>query len=298
MALANTLMPDTLSTDSLTKFLHDIRKFPLLGEKEEYQLAKQWIEKRDPNAAKQLITSHLRLVAKIAAGYRGYGLPMSELVSEGTMGLMHAVKRFDPNKGARLSTYAIWWIRASIQEYVLKSWSLVKITATNAQKKLFFNLRRLKNSLQAYDDNDLKPSDIKSIASTLDVPESDVIDMNRRLQASDSSLNAPISSSPDDGLQEWQDWLMDEQDNQEQSLASAQEHDIRWSMLQEGIKKLNQREREILDARHLTDPPKTLDELGHLHGVSKERIRQIEVKALSKLQADIHSQTLQLGYDK
>lgn len=286
----------TIAPDSLTKFMGEIRRFPMLGEKEEYELAHEWVANRNPEAAKRLITSHLRLVAKIAHGYKGYGLPVAELVSEGVLGLMQAVKRYDPEKGVRLSTYAMWWIRASIQEYILRSWSLVKITATGAQKKLFFNLRRLKGELEAYDDKELHPDDVKRIAQSLNVSEAEVLSMNQRLSGGDASLNAPAISGPDGEGTQWQDWLVDGQKNQEETYAKHQEYDVRWKLLKEGLSTLNDRERSIIEARHLEETPKTLDELSRVHNVSMERIRQIEGRAFEKLQLAVKKNAMTIGY--
>ena len=266
---------------NLARYLQEIRKFPMLSPEEEYALAKRWQEKGDLEAAHKLVTSHLRLVAKIAMGYRGYGLPLGELISEGNVGMMQAVKRFDPDRGFRLATYAMWWIRAAIQEYILHSWSLVKMGTTAAQKKLFFNLRRLKGEMQAIDDGDLKPEQVAKIAKDLDVPEQDVIQMNRRLAASDHSLNAPVRP---DGEGEWQDWLVDESDNQEVELAEREDMGKRKALLANALKTLNERERHILIERRLKDEPTTLEDLSHQYGISRERVRQIEVRAFEKLQ--------------
>jgi len=266
---------------NLTRYLQEIRKFPMLTPEEEYALAKRWQETGDLEAAHKLVTSHLRLVAKIAMGYRGYGLPIGELISEGNVGMMQAVKRFDPDRGFRLATYAMWWIRAAIQEYILHSWSLVKMGTTAAQKKLFFNLRRLKGELQAIEDGDLKPEQVAKIAKDLDVPEQDVIQMNRRLAATDHSLNAPVRV---DGEGEWQDWLVDESDNQEVELAEREDMGRRKALLANALRTLNERERHILIERRLKDEPTTLEELSHQYGISRERVRQIEVRAFEKLQ--------------
>jgi len=253
----------------------------MLEPEEEYMLAKSWREHGDADAAHRLVTSHLRLVAKIAMGYRGYGLPISELISEGNVGLMQAVKRFEPDRGFRLATYAMWWIRASIQEYVLHSWSLVKMGTTAAQKKLFFNLRRLKGQLQAIDEGDLPPETVKRIADQLNVPEDDVVQMNRRLASPDHSLNAPLQAG---GEGEWQDWLVDEGPDQETTLGESEECSQRRAMLDAALGKLNARERHILVERRLTEEPKTLEELSAEYGISRERVRQIEVRAFEKLQ--------------
>ncbi len=276
-----------LSPDSnLSRYLSEIRKIPMLEKEQEYMLAKRWQEHGDRDAAHMLITSHLRLVAKIAMGYRGYGLPLAELISEGNIGMMQAVKKFDPDRGFRLATYAMWWIRASIQEYVLRSWSLVKIGTSAAQKRLFFNLRKLKSQMQAIDDGDLNPEQVAAIATKLDVPEKDVVDMNRRLAFGDQSLNAPTRGY-DEGSTEWQDWLVDQTVNQEESLSDRQEETQRKKLLQQAMSSLNDRERAIITARRLLDTPKTLDDLSQEFGVSRERIRQIEEKAFEKLQKNM-----------
>jgi len=252
--------------------------------------AKRWREHEDPEAARRLVTSHLRLVAKIAMGYRGYGLPLSELISEGNVGMMQAVKRFDPDRGFRLATYAMWWIRAAIQEYILHSWSLVKMGTTAAQKKLFFNLRKLKGQLQAVDDGDLSPENLKKIATELDVPEADVISMNRRLASPDHSLNAPLRS---DSEGEWQDWLVDETESQETRLGEQQELGLRRDLLEKAMTHLNDRERHILGERRLKDSPTTLEDLSQQYGISRERVRQIEVRAFEKLQKAIKAAALE-----
>ena len=266
---------------NLQRYLQQIRKFPMLDKDEEYMLAKRWIEHGDTTAAEKMVTSHLRLVAKIAMGYRGYGLPVSELISEGNVGLMQAVKRFDPERGFRLATYAMWWIRAAIQEYILHSWSLVKMGTTAAQKKLFFNLRKLKGKLEALEEGDLRPEHVRKIAQELSVPEQDVVSMNRRLSAPDHSLNAPVRI---DGDGEWQDWLEDESDNQEAIIAEAQELDQRKALLRKAMDVLNERERHILTERRLKEESSTLEELSQRYGISRERVRQIEVRAFEKLQ--------------
>ncbi|PYD48979.1 RNA polymerase sigma factor RpoH [Novacetimonas cocois] len=267
--------------NNLSKYLRDIRKFPMLSPEEELKLSRRWKEKGDTEAAHKLVTSHLRLVAKIAMGYRGYGLPVGELISEGNIGMMQAVRRFDPERGFRLATYAMWWIRAAIQEYILHSWSLVKIGTTAAQKKLFFNLRRLKGQMQAIDDGDLQPEQVDKIAKSLGVPEQDVVNMNRRLSAPDHSLNAPLRS---DSEGEWQDWLVDDHDNQEQTLAEHEEYSGRQALLANAMKSLNERERHILTERRLKDDPATLEDLSHVYNISRERVRQIEVRAFEKVQ--------------
>ena len=267
---------------SLNRYLAEIRKFPILTPEQEYMLAKRFAEHQDPEAAAQLVTSHLRLVAKIAMGYRGYGLPMSELISEGNIGLMQGVKKFEPDRGFRLATYAMWWIRASIQEFILRSWSLVKMGTTAAQKKLFFNLRRMKNNLEAFEDGDLRPEDVEKIATDLGVSNEDVVSMNRRMaMGGDTSLNVPMR---EDGDGQWQDWLSDEGPLQDERVADAQEADVRHGMLVEAMADLNEREKHILAERRLAEEPKTLEELSQVYGVSRERVRQIEVRAFEKLQ--------------
>lgn len=265
----------------LSRYLAEIRKFPMLEKEEEFMLARRWHEHEDSSAAEKMVTSHLRLVAKIAMGYRGYGLPMAEVISEGNVGLMQSVKKFDPEKGFRLATYAMWWIRASIQEYILRSWSLVKLGTTAAQKKLFFNLRRIKGEIQALDEGDLKPDQVKQIADRLNVSESEVRMMNGRLSGSDASLNVPMGQ---EGDMEWQDWLADEEPNQATQFAHQQEFDARMELLSQAMGDLNEREQHILTERRLTDEPKTLEELSEVYKVSRERIRQIEVRAFEKLQ--------------
>jgi RNA polymerase sigma-32 factor len=267
----------------LARYLEEIRKFPMLDPEEEYILAKRWKEHGDVDAAHRLVTSHLRLVAKIAMGYRGYGLPMSEIISEGNVGLMQAVKRFDPDRGYRLATYAMWWIRAAIQEYILHNWSLVKMGTTAAQKKLFFNLRRLKSQLQELEEGDLRPESVREIAEALDVAEHEVIEMNRRLGGPDHSLNALLR---EDGDTEWQDWLTDDSETQEEVIAEEEELEYRRQLLEEAMKVLNDRERHILYERRLKDPPTTLEELSGQYGISRERVRQIEVRAFEKLQKE------------
>jgi RNA polymerase sigma-32 factor len=274
-------LPSVAGSGGLARYLEEIRRFPMLEPKEEYMLAKRWQEHEDTDAAQKLVTSHLRLVARIAMGYRGYGLPIGEVISEGNVGLMQAVKRFDPEKGFRLATYAMWWIKAAIQEYILRSWSLVKMGTTAAQKKLFFNLRKLKGQLQAFEDGDLRPDQVTAIATKLDVPEEDVISMNRRL-AGDSSLNAPLRADADGG--EWQDWLVDDEIDQESALADREEMDNRRGYLLEAIDTLTPREKRIFEARRLAEDPLTLEELSTEFGVSRERIRQIEVRAFEKVQ--------------
>ncbi|KKW92815.1 MULTISPECIES: RNA polymerase sigma factor RpoH [Sphingobium] len=267
---------------SLNRYLSEIRKFPILTPEQEYMLAKRYAEHADSEAAAQLVTSHLRLVAKIAMGYRGYGLPVSELISEGNIGLMQGVKKFEPDRGFRLATYAMWWIRASIQEFILRSWSLVKMGTTAAQKKLFFNLRRMKNNIEAFEDGDLHPDDVKKIATDLGVTEEDVISMNRRMaMGGDTSLNVPMR---EDGEGQWQDWLADTDPLQDERVADRQESELRHDMLVEAMDDLNDREKHILAERRLAEEPKTLEELSQVYGVSRERVRQIEVRAFEKLQ--------------
>jgi RNA polymerase sigma-32 factor len=289
MARAQTL-PMVVSESNLSRYLQEIRTFPMLEPDQEYMLAKRWREHGDTEAAHELVTSHLRLVAKIAMGYRGYGLPVSELISEGNVGMMQAVKRFEPDRGFRLATYAMWWIRAAIQEYILHSWSLVKMGTTAAQKKLFFNLRKLKGQLQAIEEGDLSPENVKKIATDLNVTEEDVVNMNRRLAAPDHSLNAPLKI---DGDGEWQDWLVDETDSQEIVLAEQQELSKRRKLLSNAMKSLNARERHILTERRLKDEPTTLEDLSKEYGISRERVRQIEVRAFEKLQRAIKAQAME-----
>jgi RNA polymerase sigma-32 factor len=284
--MAQAALPALTPESSLSGYLREIRKFPMLEPEQEFQLAKSWREDGDVDAAHELVTSHLRLVAKIAMGYRGYGLPLAELISEGNVGLMQAVKRFDPDKGFRLATYAMWWIRAAIQEYILHSWSLVKMGTTASQKKLFFNLRRLKGQLQAIDDGDMAPETVTEIATRLSVPEQDVVSMNRRMSSPDHSLNAPLQQ---DGDGEWQDWLVDESDNQEDILGDKEELETRRGMLSEAMETLNDRERHILVERRLSDNPKTLEDLSQEYDISRERVRQIEVRAFEKLQKAVRN---------
>ncbi|HEY0918217.1 RNA polymerase sigma factor RpoH [Devosia sp.] len=279
--MAQTNLPILSAEGGLSRYLQEIRKFPMLEPDEEFMLAKRYKEHGDPGAAQKLITSHLRLVAKIAMGYRGYGLPISEVISEGNVGLMHAVKRFEPDKGFRLATYAMWWIRAAIQEYVLRSWSLVKIGTTAAQKRLFFNLRKIKGQIAALDDGNLHPDQIKQIATTLSVSEQDVVSMNQRLTG-DASLNAPMRA--DEGTSEWQDWLVDDTPDQETTLGNSQEYNERMALLGNAMEDLNEREKAIFQARRLRDEPATLEELAQEYKVSRERIRQIEVRAFEKVQ--------------
>ncbi|MFM9849542.1 MAG: RNA polymerase sigma factor RpoH [Hyphomicrobiaceae bacterium] len=276
-----TLPSVAAGSGGLSRYLEEIRRFPMLEPDQEYMLAKRWQEHQDADAAQTLVTSHLRLVARIAMGYRGYGLPIGEVISEGNVGLMQAVKRFDPERGFRLATYAMWWIRASIQEYILRSWSLVKMGTTAAQKKLFFNLRRVKGQIQALEEGDLKPEHVKQIATKLGVPEEDVISMNRRLSG-DASLNAPVRADSESG--EWQDWLVDDVPDQEERLAESEELQLRRSYLERAMRALNDREKRIFEARRLQEEPATLEDLSTEFGVSRERIRQIEVRAFEKIQ--------------
>jgi len=279
--MSSRALPALHGEGGLSRYLSEIRKFPLLAPEEEYMLAKRWKEHEDSEAARKLVTSHLRLVAKIAMGYRGYGLPVSEIVAEGNVGLMQAVKRFDPERGFRLATYAMWWIRASIQEFILRSWSLVKIGTTSDQKKLFFNLRKAKNKINAIEEGDLTPEHVATLADQLGVSETELVNMNRRLSAPDSSLNAPLRI---DGDAEWQDWLPDDTIDQETRLAESEEVDERRALLNAALGELPEREREIIRARRLQDDPATLEELSHKFGISRERVRQIEVRAFDRLQ--------------
>jgi RNA polymerase sigma-32 factor len=280
-------IPATGGEAGLNRYLSEIKKFPILSPEEEYMLAKRWTEHQDTDAAAKLVNSHLRLVAKIAMGYRGYGLPVSELISEGNIGLMQGVKKFEPDRGFRLATYAMWWIRASIQEFILRSWSLVKMGTTAAQKKLFFNLRRMKNRIEAFEEGDLRPEDVAKIATDLGVSEEDVVSMNRRMaMGGDTSLNVPLR---DDSEGSWQDFLVDDEPLQDERVADAQESQVRHELLQEAMGALNERERHILTERRLTDEPKTLEELSQVYDVSRERIRQIEVRAFEKLQKALMS---------
>jgi RNA polymerase sigma-32 factor len=277
-------LPAPSPEQGLNRYLQEIRKFPLLEPEEEYMLAKAWVDHGDSEAAHKMVTSHLRLAAKIAMGYRGYGLPQAEVISEANVGLMQAVKRFDPEKGFRLATYAMWWIRASIQEYILRSWSLVKMGTTSAQKKLFFNLRKAKNRIGALEDGDLRPENVAQIANDLNVTEQEVIEMNRRLSGGDASLNATVGSSDGDSTAQWQDWLEDEDANQAEAYAESEELDTRRQMLIAAMDVLNDREKDILMERRLRDAPMTLEDLSSRYDVSRERIRQIEVRAFEKLQ--------------
>jgi RNA polymerase sigma-32 factor len=276
-------LPAPSPEQGMNRYMQEIRKFPLLEPEEEYMLAKSWVDHQDTKAAHKMVTSHLRLAAKIAMGYRGYGLPQAEVISEANVGLMQAVKRFDPEKGFRLATYAMWWIRASIQEYILRSWSLVKLGTTSAQKKLFFNLRKAKAKVGALEEGDLRPENVAKIAIDLNVSESEVIDMNRRLSGSDASLNATVGSDGDSATQ-WQDWLEDEDSDQAEHYAEKDELDTRRELLTQAMSVLNDRERDVLMERRLAEDPVTLEDLSTRYGVSRERIRQIEVRAFEKLQ--------------
>ncbi|KGJ04604.1 RNA polymerase, sigma 32 subunit, RpoH [Paracoccus halophilus] len=290
-----TNLPAPSPEQGLNRYLQEIRKFPLLEPEEEYMLAKAWVDHEDPEAAQKLVTSHLRLAAKIAMGYRGYGLPQAEVISEANVGLMQAVKRFDPEKGFRLATYAMWWIRASIQEYILRSWSLVKMGTTSAQKKLFFNLRKAKSKLGALEEGDLRPENVAQIAHDLNVSEQEVIDMNRRLSGGDASLNATVGSADGDSTAQWQDWLEDEDANQAEAFAEADEMSARREMLIAAMDVLNEREKDILMERRLRDDPMTLEDLSTRYDVSRERIRQIEVRAFEKLQKRIRELARERG---
>ena len=279
-----TNLPAPSPEQGMNRYMQEIRKFPLLEPEEEYMLAKAWDDHEDPKAAHRLVTSHLRLAAKIAMGYRGYGLPQAEVISEANVGLMQAVKRFDPEKGFRLATYAMWWIRASIQEYILRSWSLVKLGTTSAQKKLFFNLRKAKAKVGALEEGDLRPENVTKIAHDLSVSEAEVVAMNRRLAGSDASLNVTVGSDGDSTTQ-WQDWLEDEDSDQAGAYAEKDEYDMRIGLLTQAMSALNERERDVLAKRRLAEDPITLEQLSESYGVSRERIRQIEVRAFEKLQA-------------
>ena len=284
-----TSLPAPSPEQGMNRYLQEIRKFPLLEPEEEYMLAKAWTDHEDSEAAHKLVTSHLRLAAKIAMGYRGYGLPQAEVISEANVGLMQAVKRFDPEKGFRLATYAMWWIRASIQEYILRSWSLVKMGTTSGQKKLFFNLRKAKNRIGALEEGDLRPENVARIANDLNVTEQEVIDMNRRMAGSDASLNATVGSGDGESTAQWQDWLEDTDANQAEAYAESEELDTRRAMLMQAMDVLNDREKDILMERRLRDDPLTLEELSERYDVSRERIRQIEVRAFEKLQNRMRS---------
>lgn len=290
--MANVALPTVSGEGGLSRYLAEIRRFPMLEPNEEYMLAKRWREHDDTDAAHKLVTSHLRLVAKIAMGYRGYGLPIGEIISEGNVGLMQAVKRFEPDKGFRLATYAMWWIRASIQEYILRSWSLVKMGTTANQKKLFFNLRKAKGQIAALDEGDLRPEQVSEIAEQLGVSEEEVVSMNRRL-GGDTSLNSPLRADGE-GSGEWQDWLVDEQESQESRLVDSEELDHRREMLADALKALNERESRIFTARRLSEEPLTLEELSAEFGVSRERVRQIEVRAFEKVQEAVRRSAQEL----
>ena len=273
---------------TLSNYLNEIKKFPMLSAEEEYTLATRLNVHGDTEAAHQLVTSHLRLVAKLAMGYKGYGLPITDIISEGNVGLMQAVQKFDPEKGFRLATYALWWVKAAMQEYILRSWSLVKIGTTAVQKKLFFNLRKAKNQIQAYEDGDLNPENLEKISKQLNVPEKEVVNMNRRMAGADPSLNAKVAS--DDGsLTEWQDWLVEESPNQEEEFAAQEEDGIRKKLISESLKVLNERELDIIQTRRLEETPTTLEELSEKYDISRERVRQIEVRALEKIKEEIEN---------
>ena len=288
-----TNMPVLSPDGNLSRYLEQIRAFPMLEPEQEYMLAKAWKEKGDVESAHQLVTSHLRLVAKIAMGYRGYGLPVADLISEGNLGMMHAVKKFEPEKGFRLATYAMWWIKAAIQEYILRSWSLVKIGTTAGQKKLFFNLRRIKGQIQAIDEGDLKPEQVTHIADKLNVTEAEVMSMNQRMAGNDRSLNVPLSRDGE-GTGEWQDWLEDDTVDQETNFAEHEEYSARANLMMDAMKGLNEREQRILQARRLAEPPLTLEDLAGEFNVSRERIRQIEVRAFEKLQKAVRDKANEL----
>ena len=290
---ARSMFPAISPDGNLSRYLDQIRAFPMLEPNEEYMLAKAWKEKGDVAAAHQLVTSHLRLVAKIAMGYRGYGLPVADLISEGNLGMMHAVKKFEPEKGFRLATYAMWWIKAAIQEYILRSWSLVKIGTTAGQKKLFFNLRRIKGQIQAIDDGDLKPEQVTQIATQLNVTEDEVVSMNQRMAGNDRSLNVPLSRDGEGGG-EWQDWLQDDSPDQEATFADHEEYDARKNLMLDAMQDLNPREQRILVARRLSEPPLTLEDLATEFNISRERIRQIEVRAFEKLQKAVRDKAAAL----
>lgn len=290
---ARSMFPAISPDGNLSRYLDQIRAFPMLEPNEEYMLAKAWKEKGDVAAAHQLVTSHLRLVAKIAMGYRGYGLPVADLISEGNLGMMHAVKKFEPEKGFRLATYAMWWIKAAIQEYILRSWSLVKIGTTAGQKKLFFNLRRIKGQIQAIDDGDLKPEQVTQIATQLNVTEDEVMSMNQRMAGNDRSLNVPLSRDGEGGG-EWQDWLQDDSPDQEATFADHEEYDARKNLMLDAMQGLNPREQRILAARRLSEPPLTLEDLATEFNISRERIRQIEVRAFEKLQKAVRDKATAL----
>jgi len=287
-------LPAPSPEQGLNRYMQEIRKFPLLEPQEEYMLAKRWVDHQDTQAAHKMVTSHLRLAAKIAMGYRGYGLPQAEVISEANVGLMQAVKRFDPEKGFRLATYAMWWIRASIQEYILRSWSLVKLGTTSAQKKLFFNLRKAKAKVGALEEGDLRPENLALVAKDLSVSEEEVISMNRRLSGGDASLNATVRSDGE-GTTQWQDWLEDEDSDQAGDYAEKNEFDTRHALLMQAMSALNDREKDVLEKRRLAETPITLEELSESYGVSRERIRQIEVRAFEKLQARMRELAVSKG---
>ena len=293
MAPSKSALPALSPDGNLSRYLEQIRSFPMLEPEQEYMLAKSWKDRGDVDAAHQLVTSHLRLVAKIAMGYRGYGLPIADLISEGNLGMMHAVKKFEPDKGFRLATYAMWWIRASIQEYILRSWSLVKLGTTAAQKKLFFNLRRMKGEMQALEEGDLRPENVAEIARRLDVSTQEVINMNRRLSGGDASLNAPLGGMDGDG--EWQDWLADDEPNQADVYTDKNEFSARMDLLTSAMEGLTEREKHIIVERRLKDDPTTLEDLSQVYNVSRERIRQIEVRAFEKLQKAIRNAAKEQG---
>ena len=293
--MKNNMIPAISNEGNLSSYMRQIKKFPLLEAKNEYMLAKAWKEQGDVKAAHKLVTSHLRLVAKIASGYRGYGLPLSDLISEGNIGMMHAVKRFEPEKGFRLATYAMWWIKASIQEYILRSWSLVKIGTTAAQKKLFFNLKKIKSKISALDEGDLTPEQVDKISTELSVPKKEVVSMNRRISGSDYSLNAPVTK---DGEGEWQDWLEDETQNQEASFADTEEYLLKKNIMEDALKVLSDREKDIIYERQLNEKPLTLEDLSIRYGVSRERIRQIESKAFEKLQIEMKERAKEINLIK
>ena len=290
--MKNNVIPAISNEGNLSSYMEQIKKFPLLKVKEEYMLAKAWKNQGDVKAAHKLVTSHLRLVAKIASGYRGYGLPISDLISEGNIGMMHAVKRFEPEKGFRLATYAMWWIKASIQEYILRSWSLVKIGTTAAQKKLFFNLKKVKSKISAIEEGDLTPEQVDKISTELSVSKKEVVSMNRRISGSDYSLNAPVT---DDGQGEWQDWLEDETQNQEASFAETEEYLIKKNIMNDALQVLSEREKDIICERQLSENPLTLEDLSVRYDVSRERIRQIEAKAFEKLQNEMKSKAKEIN---
>lgn len=296
--MSYTNLPAPSPEQGLNRYMQDIRKFPMLEPDEEYMLGKAWIDHEDTEAAHKLVTSHLRLAAKIAMGYRGYGLPTSEVISEANVGLMQAVKRFEPDKGFRLATYAMWWIRASIQEYILRSWSLVKMGTTSAQKKLFFNLRKAKNRIGALEEGDLRPENVQRIANDLNVTEDEVISMNRRMSGGDASLNARVGGDDGDGAAEWQDWLQDETADQAHSYAESDELKARRALMVEAMDVLNEREKDILMQRKLQDRPTTLEDLSSEYNVSRERIRQIEVRAFEKLQEKMRDLAIEKGMMK